>query len=333
MNVDRSPSDEAAPEPISPELVLVDPELARLARERLPEPGLARRDVPRATPLARSTAVSERSLPAPPVETEAPPRRRPTLWGALALACLAAIATAVALGSLRDRPGPVLSGSDETPAAGSRSDVRRAPAEVSQRPAEVSQRPPDRGAVAARPAHRGTAVAPGPARRRPEPERPASTVDRSVPRQDGGTPPPSGRTVVRGSAVGTIVFREPKTLRRATEEFGAPTSRRRTQDYCHVSWGALGLTIVLNRVGRGDPCSQDEVVGAVVKGRRWQTSRGLRVGDSFGRLKSLYPNAVARPDGWWALVVERRSVVGRVRPQPTLLAHVRDGRVDTLVVG
>jgi hypothetical protein len=82
-----------APEPISPELALVDPELAERAREWLPEP---------AQPPPRAP---EQPAPSPaPVRTR---RRRVRFAFAAALAALAGVAAGAVLRQA-DEPGPVL---------------------------------------------------------------------------------------------------------------------------------------------------------------------------------------------------------------------------------
>jgi hypothetical protein len=123
------------------------------------------------------------------------------------------------------------------------------------------------------------------------------------------------------------------SIRWARAAFGRPTTRQRTQDYCRVSWRTPGLTIILNRVGQSNPCAAGQPVGAVVKGTQWRTSKGLRIGQPLRLLRAKYPHAGARPDGWWLLVVKPTSVFGRTRPQPTLMAQVRHGRIRAFVIG
>jgi hypothetical protein len=64
----------------------------------------------------------------------------------------------------------------------------------------------------------------------------------------------------------------------------------------------------------------------------WRTGLGLRVGDSVGRVKALYPKAkLHAPGGWW-LVARKSCKETGAQPYPGLLARVRNGRVTALVV-
>ncbi len=251
--------------PISPELVLVDPELARLAREQLSIPPAAR------TP----TLVQSRPQPAAEPPDAGPSRRARRLprVGPTALVGLVLILIPTLLAILRTLHPPV------RPHLESRvtfvADAATAPrSEASTRPQAAAQK---------------------------------YLIDDLAP----------------GSGQG---------LRWAVGAFGRPTTSLRRGEYCDLGWEPIDLTIILTATGRRDPCA-GEVAGGVVSGKQWRTARGLRVGDSPDRLRSLYPEAQARPDGWWRLRVVRRPVLGQLGPQPLLSAHVRGGRVDRFVLG
>ena len=71
-------------------------------------------------------------------------------------------------------------------------------------------------------------------------------------------------------------------------------------EFCQRSWPyGLALTFVSFR---GDPCGYGgdaSLVQALVRSRRWQTSRGLRVGDPPRQLRRLYPAAARHGHTYW----------------------------------
>jgi hypothetical protein len=81
--------------PISPELALVDPELARRARELLPGP---REWPPARRPLSAAPAAEQPPPPEPPAEAEAQPRRR--RWARTVVLAAAIFAAGAASGSV-----------------------------------------------------------------------------------------------------------------------------------------------------------------------------------------------------------------------------------------
>jgi hypothetical protein len=61
---------------------------------------------------------------------------------------------------------------------------------------------------------------------------------------------------------------------------------------CTVGWASKGLRIYFRSVSR--PCrarslATGEYSGATFLSRRWSIDRGLRVGDSWERMRKLYP--------------------------------------------
>jgi hypothetical protein len=60
--------------------------------------------------------------------------------------------------------------------------------------------------------------------------------------------------------------------------------------------------------------------------RHWRTARGLRVGDSLGTLKRLYPGAVRAPGGW-AIVYSLHSVVAEGARLDIVTASIKGSRV------
>jgi hypothetical protein len=82
---------------------------------------------------------------------------------------------------------------------------------------------------------------------------------------------------------------------------------------CRATWRRLGLRIQFESFSVADSCDDGKAQSAVVKGRRgrrsWRTQRGLRVGDSYVRLKRLYPNARRKP-GARVIVYQDDPVTG-----------------------
>jgi hypothetical protein len=139
--------------------------------------------------------------------------------------------------------------------------------------------------------------------------------------------------------------------------YGAAQDALGSASSCHVvqvsqmtsiaTWRSLGVTIRLSTLGGlgvGETLctSRRSPISSVrVSGRRWYTSKGLRVGDSVSRLRSLYPKApyLARTWRWgpqYALVTRRATCLGVCGNQrevtvPVLSAAVRNGRVTAFL--
>ncbi len=98
----------------------------------------------------------------------------------------------------------------------------------------------------------------------------------------------------------------PPTLARAIAAFGRPSSRRITSTIsCEVNWARLGLRATFGNLGGARPgttiCTPSVGLlgAATIRGRGFRTQRGLRVGDSTARLKSLHSGARFRLGSWW----------------------------------
>jgi hypothetical protein len=102
----------------------------------------------------------------------------------------------------------------------------------------------------------------------------------------------------RVTAIGDFKPDRDPTLGAAIRAFGRPSSiRERTRTSCPAGWRALGLRIgFVNLGGGGSACvsSLGKAQSVSAFGRRWRTSRGLKVGDSTRRLRRLYPHALRR---------------------------------------
>jgi hypothetical protein len=136
------------------------------------------------------------------------------------------------------------------------------------------------------------------------------------------------------------------TFAAAVAAFGRETSCTRLEKlpaFARAEWRELGLRMVFGSYGPGGahPCRARRSVfldNARAYGKQWQTSRGLKVGDSLAKLRRLYPQArlrtytrgVASVHGWWLVV--RRSRVPDDHQVPALLATIRANRVTALVV-
>ncbi|MHB8060424.1 MAG: hypothetical protein ACYDHO_06290 [Gaiellaceae bacterium] len=128
-----------------------------------------------------------------------------------------------------------------------------------------------------------------------------------------------------------------KSYLAAVQTFGPPSSRghENTSNVCIVRWRKLGLEISFSGWPT-NPCSRKSLGtsgwwGTSVYSRRWHTDRGLRVGDSEKRLRSLYPKArfsdkpPSRPS--WVLVRQREDEF----VWDLLVAEVGEGRVTAIV--
>ncbi len=136
--------------------------------------------------------------------------------------------------------------------------------------------------------------------------------------------------------IGPYSFAKDPGYAAAVRALGQPTSRGADAQVsaCTVRWTRLGLELRFASIAP-DPCSpaslsQSAWSGATVYARAWRTNKGLRLGDSVARLRSLYPKARYRdrppaPPSW--LLVFRAGEVGLT---VYLQAYVWGGRVTAL---
>ena len=98
--------------------------------------------------------------------------------------------------------------------------------------------------------------------------------------------------------IGALDLSRTPTIKRATDAFGPPTSKRLSgKVLCVVDW--RGLRLRGNFVNLGGPmpgrttCSTSvgKLQTAEIRGRAFQTQAGLRVGDTLARLRRLHPAA------------------------------------------
>jgi hypothetical protein len=113
--------------------------------------------------------------------------------------------------------------------------------------------------------------------------------------------------VVHGDAyIGAFPVRRDGTRVGLVRAFGRPTTLRHTVTGCRARWPQLGMRVDLYNLGRGDRCKFFRK--AVLTGRRWQTAKGLRIGDSLARARELFPRA--RRHGVWMWLIPRFYSVG-----------------------
>jgi hypothetical protein len=130
------------------------------------------------------------------------------------------------------------------------------------------------------------------------------------------------------------------TIARAIAAFGRPSSTRRTSRItCVLDWSRLGLRASFANLGAIPPgqtiCTPSVGLlgSASVRGRGFQTQRGLRVGDSTARLRRLHSGARFRQGTWWLATAP--AVFGDVEPGervPIVRALTQDGRVTRFVL-
>jgi len=96
------------------------------------------------------------------------------------------------------------------------------------------------------------------------------------------------------------------------------------------TWSGLGLRIVFTSFTSDPYCAHVRAQMGTISGAagraHWQTTRGLRVGDSLGTLKQLYPRAI-KGHGGWAIAYSRHSVVAEGSRLDIVTAQVKGGRV------
>ncbi len=145
------------------------------------------------------------------------------------------------------------------------------------------------------------------------------------------------RTDPRGvQSLGPWRVRRDPTLGRASERFGAPSSKRRRYDEaCRVAWRPIGLVVLFANFGLGNPCRPEEGLAQRVvirgsNGEEWRTRRGLRLGQREQAIPRRHRSAVRKsPRSWW--IVTGRTLIGDCPAEgcryPVLEARVRDSRV------
>ncbi len=135
--------------------------------------------------------------------------------------------------------------------------------------------------------------------------------------------------------LGAFRVRRDPTIRGAQRVFGRPSSRRLDRSgTCTVAWRRLRLRIYFANFGGTLPgqTTCTSTVGRaqsfVVRGRRFETWRGLRVGDPSREVLDRHPRAQFLQGRWWLTFAE--SPYGDGGEYPSLYATVSGGRVNAL---
>ena len=98
------------------------------------------------------------------------------------------------------------------------------------------------------------------------------------------------------------------------------------------TWRKFGLRILFTSFSVDPYCAAVRAQTGTISGaagrRHWQTTRGLRVGDTLGTLKRLYPRAI-KSRGGWAIVYSRHSVIAEGSRLDIVTAQVKGNRVSS----
>lgn len=139
--------------------------------------------------------------------------------------------------------------------------------------------------------------------------------------------------------IGSFAVQQDGTLGGAVRAFGKQTTLRRTASGCLAAWRPYGLTIELYNLAGQDPCSRRFGLFArgIMRGPRWRTARGLRIGAPAQAIRSFHPRSSFQrglpgiwPSGWW--LVTRYSRIGGGGRYPALIAETRNGIVASFQI-
>lgn len=119
------------------------------------------------------------------------------------------------------------------------------------------------------------------------------------------------------------------TLAGAIATYGPPTwTSAISSGGWWVGWAELGITLRFTGSGPGSDACRNQgghVDLVALKGAgRWQTAKGLTIGETLARLRELYPGALRHGSGWW-LTTRYSAETGRT--VPVLVAYVSNGQI------
>ena len=165
----------------------------------------------------------------------------------------------------------------------------------------------------------------------------ASPADR-----DAGAPAAAARSFVidaRGSSsglgrvlrIGDLRPQRNATVAAARAAFGRPSSSRDRDSLCPIAWRSVGVRILFANFGAGSACAPrlGSAQVAVVSGRRWRTAQGLRIGETPGRLREVYPGADRVGARSYRIVTGRNVFGSDDGPYAVVSARLSDGRISS----
>ena len=135
------------------------------------------------------------------------------------------------------------------------------------------------------------------------------------------------------SSIGDFRPSSADSISAAERVFGPASSRRMNTDAsCRVRWSGLGLEILFVSFGApGTNLCQGSAAHAQsfkVRGKRFRTWHGLRVGMREAAVKRRHPGADLRRGAWWLKTAV--SPIGDGDEFAVVDAKIRNGRVSAL---
>lgn len=154
-----------------------------------------------------------------------------------------------------------------------------------------------------------------------------------------GVPSAPSFVVQSDERIGGFAVKTNGTLAGAIRAFGEPDSRQPLRRDLHSNVAITRTDHHLLQPWRHEPSPRSgKFSRAIMRGDRWRTTKGLRVGMLSTRVRRFYPKATWHrgsrgfwPSGWW--LVTRGSLFGPSKSSyPGLLAETRNARVFSLQV-
>lgn len=155
----------------------------------------------------------------------------------------------------------------------------------------------------------------------------------------GGSPAPASAATsltIRTSEgsvtrIGDYRPRRTPSLAAAERVFGPASSRSGGEggDACDARWRRLRLRILFANFGGRPTCTEGYAQSFTVRGRRFRTWKGLRVGARTSAIRKRHPSAEFRQGSWWlrTAVSPFGDGEGEDAEYAVLKAVVADGRV------
>ena len=159
-------------------------------------------------------------------------------------------------------------------------------------------------------------------------------------------PAQSSSYVLRASAqrqqLGGFTITKRPTLAGIAAAYGDPSACTLQSWYGNAVWRSLGFRVHATSLGvlpkGADFCTVSDdvkIASVIVTGKRWHTTKGLRVGDTYAKFRRLYPHAHRSTFGWSIVAVYGPCSIGvcstRYVWAPRLTAAFRNGRVAEFV--